>query len=122
MTHYGICSDDKCYSEVYTEEEVNAMLNDFLITDFYETERTAVDAKSRGSLDTTVDIKKDGYERVGIIGVDCSFAEGVVLEGYGFSDSDTEQGVSVSVYNTTDSSKSGSVIVVVLYRKVLATE
>lgn len=28
MTHYGICSDDKCYAEVYTKEEVNVMLND----------------------------------------------------------------------------------------------
>ena len=27
MTHYAICSDDKCYSEVYTKEEINIMLN-----------------------------------------------------------------------------------------------
>lgn len=119
MTHYAICSDDKCYSEVYTKEEMNEMLNDFLIVEDYSTETAIAEAKSRCSLNTTIDIKKDGYERVGIIGVSPTFAEGIVLEGYGFADSNTAQGAYVNVYNTTDSSKSGSVTLTVLYRKVL---
>lgn len=65
MKHYAICGEDKCYSEVYTKEEVDSLTR--LSTQTFSSTLPLPASQSMGTL---IEVKRDGYVPLGIVGID----------------------------------------------------
>ena len=70
MTHYAICSDDKCYSEVYTKEEID----DMFTTQMYRHVASDLQFDNKdnfyyfsGSYDQPIETYNDTFIPIGVV-------------------------------------------------------